>query len=63
MDPQLVQFLSDSDFILYRKGNIFGLSPIPKGGIVEFNFIQSHCSFNWKKSIINRQFPMGDDYC
>jgi hypothetical protein len=37
MDPQLISFKSDTNLILNGKADIFGLSSIPEGRIVDFD--------------------------
>src|SRR6266545_2585505 len=37
MDSKLVQFMSDPDLVLHEERDIFRLSPIAKGCIVQFN--------------------------
>ena len=37
MNAQLIQFLSDSNFVLHRKGDIFSLGTVTKSGIIDLN--------------------------
>jgi hypothetical protein len=60
VNSELIQFMGNSDFVLHRKGNVFGLRSIPKGGIIDLNGIwETHrggislTAQNGQQSIIN----------